>query len=399
MAVWVVAEAAQLALASDVMLAASAGTVFSGHAFGAVAHRKAAQPGLTWGRAVVAVAHESRPSPRQLPLRERIAWHLTATEPATRATAVLAGAVMGLVGFSMAAASGHLPALGAIAVGAGILTVVAVVLAWRTSRTDAARSVLSRRGMHLLSGAALREVSVTASMAVPVLVVAHTAGVPNVSLLEVLTVTMATRLAIAAVPVAGGLGIADITMIVGLAWVGIPVPVGIAAVLIWRAATIGVAVVSAATARRTEPVAIVWDSPSRDGVGRRLHRFAFAAMGWFPPSVRNRTRARVFDAMFSMSSDPWGYGDVPYERRKEVELTAAVDRLAAVIVEVGCADGHNLVALARSNPTATIIGTDVSEAAVRIASQRVVDMPRVRVVHATDAGDLERALPIKGRSV
>lgn len=67
MAVWVVAEAAQLALASDVMLAASAGTVFSGHAFGAVAHRKAAQPGLTWGRAVVAVAHESRPSPRQLP--------------------------------------------------------------------------------------------------------------------------------------------------------------------------------------------------------------------------------------------------------------------------------------------------------------------------------------------
>lgn len=80
MAVWVVAEAAQLALASDVMLAASAGTVFSGHAFGAVAHRKAAQPGLTWGRAVVAVAHESRPSPRQLLLRERIMGTMTSAQ-------------------------------------------------------------------------------------------------------------------------------------------------------------------------------------------------------------------------------------------------------------------------------------------------------------------------------
>jgi hypothetical protein len=396
MSVWVVAEAAQLVLASDLMLAASAGTVVGGHAVGSVAHRKAAHPGLPWRNAVVASAHDRRPLVPVLAVRAHARQqdrHESAVATATRVTAVVAGALLGLAGVMLAAASGHLPATWAVLTGAVVFSVIAGSVAALAARRSTVRAVLSRRGLHLMAGAAFRELAISVSMTAPVLVVAHTAGVPDVSLLEVVAVVLATRLVVAAVPVGSGVGVADVTLVAGLAWMGVAIPVGIAAVLVWRACTIAIAIALAAIGHRTSPVALPSDAPSSDGIGRRLHRAAFASLGWLPAAIRDRVRGRVFDAMFSLSPDPWGYAAIPYERRKQERLLEAVGDSAGVIVEVGCADGHNLLALAERHPNATIIGTDVSQTAVRIAAERTADCAGIRVVHAADLEGLRRALP------
>lgn len=396
MSVWVVAEATQLALASDVMLATSAGTVLSGYAVGAVAHRRTAQPGLSWRQAVVAAAHDAQrgmPTASLLQGRGGRELRTSAAAAATRSTGALAAAVLGVAGVTLAVASGNLPAAGPIATLAAALAALALLFAASSWRPEPVRSLLSRRGVHLAVSATFRELCITGSMAVPVLAVAHTAGVASLSVLEVLAVVMATRLVTAAVPVVGGLGVADVTLMVGLAWMGVPIPVGVAAVMIWRTASMAAWLVSTAIASRSHPMQSSWNSPARDGTGRYFHRLAFAVLGWLPAAVRDRTRGRLFDLLFTMSPDPWGYGEAPYETRKRTHLVGAVGTGHRVIVEVGCADGHNLVALAQANPTATIIGTDVSETAVRIAARRTRHLDGVHIIHASDVDGLQRAVP------
>jgi ubiquinone/menaquinone biosynthesis C-methylase UbiE len=80
---------------------------------------------------------------------------------------------------------------------------------------------------------------------------------------------------------------------------------------------------------------------------------------------------------------------MPYEQRKRRLLVQAVDPRSRVVLEVGCADGHNLLALAEALPKAVIVGTDVSNRAVRIAADRTRHMPGVRVVDASDGYALE----------
>ncbi len=394
---WVASEAAKLAIASDVMLAVGAATVLAFHGAGVVVHHRAATPAMTWSQSLVAAAHGQRRagSSTSRPARGPIdgANHRNAVAQAMRASGAAGGVVAGLVGVTAMVTRGHAPIPQLVLVGALVLCVAAVVSSLARSRSSDTRLVLSRRGPHLVASAVFREATGVGAMVVPVLVVAHTAGLTGTSLLEVSAVALTTRLVIAAVPVAAGLIVADLTMVVGLAWMNIPVPVGIAAVIVWRLGSVMALLAAMAIAHRTEPVTLAWDLPSKDGAGRRLHRTVFVLLGVLPSPVRARARAWFFDTMFSLSPDPWGYSDIPYEQRKRHHLLDAVGPEARVVVEVGCADGHNLVALAHALPTATIVGTDVSTAAVRIATDRARAVRNIRVVTATDRAGLVEALP------
>jgi SAM-dependent methyltransferase len=124
-----------------------------------------------------------------------------------------------------------------------------------------------------------------------------------------------------------------------------------------------------------------------------IHRAFFGAIGLLPRGVRERVRGKIFDALFALSPDPWGYQDIGYERRKQRRLLAAVGQEPRVIVEIGCANGHNLEALARRNPQATIVGIDISHSAVRLAEARVEKWSNAYAVHTQDVESLERILP------
>jgi len=84
--------------------------------------------------------------------------------------------------------------------------------------------------------------------------------------------------------------------------------------------------------------------------------------------------------MFRGCEDPWDYATSAYESRKRNTLVDAVPAGARVILEIGCADGHNLVALAKELPTTKIIGVDMSEAAVTIARGKSSNCDNVTVV-------------------
>jgi SAM-dependent methyltransferase len=133
--------------------------------------------------------------------------------------------------------------------------------------------------------------------------------------------------------------------------------------------------------------------PFREGPTRLVHRAFFGAIGLLPRRVRERLRGKIFDALFTLSPDPWGYQDIGYERRKQERLLATVGQEPGVIVEIGCANGHNLEALARRNPLATVVGIDISQSAVRLAEARVAELPNAHALHSTALEALDRLLP------
>jgi SAM-dependent methyltransferase len=126
------------------------------------------------------------------------------------------------------------------------------------------------------------------------------------------------------------------------------------------------------------------ESPDSADTGRILHRALFTALGLLPRRLRNAARRHLFDALFSLSADPWGYQATAYEQRKREHLLAAVPDDATTVLEFGCADGHNLGALARRYPHMRILGTDVSSAAVGIAADRTLELGTVRVLTSED---------------
>jgi trans-aconitate methyltransferase len=61
---------------------------------------------------------------------------------------------------------------------------------------------------------------------------------------------------------------------------------------------------------------------------------------------------------------------LPYEQRKRARLLEHIPTTSGVIVELGCADGHNLGGIATSVPTAQVCGLDISVTAVAAAARR-----------------------------
>jgi uncharacterized membrane protein YbhN (UPF0104 family) len=368
MASWAVADAVVLAMRSDVMLGAAVAAVGATTFMGATLRRRALVPGLTWREAAVSSAHREAADLR------RARWAAT----------LVTAAVLGLAGAGLLARSGHPPAPVVTVLIAGAGSAAAVLLAVRMCRQGPTRAVLARRGARLVASSLFVEISAATAMVVSVVVVTHTEGLSAVSLVEVAAITVTTRLAVSLTPWLGGLGVADAVLLVPLVWIGLPVHVALAAVLVWRAGSLLTATITVVVARRTTPAPGRPDSPDSADGGRILHRALFAGLGLLPGRLRDSARRHLFDALFSLSADPWGYQATAYEQRKREHLLAAVPGDATTVLEVGCADGHNLEALALRHRHMKILGTDVSPAAVTIATDRTRALGTVTVLTSED---------------
>lgn len=398
---WTVADVVILALRSDVMLGVAAAAVVGAQATGSAVRSRAIQPALDWRAAFVAAAHDETYVVKA-PLR-RGKWIAAIDTPvadndrapqqqAQLAGVLIAAAFVGLLGAVALATTGHAPSPTLVVVLASVAATTAVLHAVRISRSAATRSLLTRRGVHLLASSAFVEASAAFAVLVSVAVVVHTAGLTGISIVEVAAIALATRLAIRITPLPGGIGLADAVFLVPLTWIGVRIDVGLAAWLIWRAGSLIAAAAAMGIARYTHPAPPSGDAPAMTDGGRVLHRALFGAMSLMPLRVRDKARRRAFNVMFSLSDDPWGYQQLGYERRKQESLLVEVGTSAGVIVEVGCADGHNLIALARQLPGSTVIGSDVSTVAVRIATQRTRDFSNVRVIGPEAYGELPESL-------
>jgi hypothetical protein len=392
-----VVNALLVAVRSDAMLIAAILSFTGTYVVGATIQRRAVAPSLHWRQAFVSAAHDEAHSisgalrlqriaatPPDASGSEEVSHHSRARLAATLATA----AFLGLAGALAIALSGHPPAPIVALVPASAAAIAAVVTAARLSRPLATRAVLVRQGARLVASSLFVEVSAATAMVVTVAVVVHTAGLTAVSLVEVAAITLATRLAVSLTPWPGGLGVADVTLLVPLMWIGVPLHVALAAVLIWRAGSVLAVTAAVVVARRTRMAPTPPPGPATTDGGRILHRALFGSLSLLPQGLRDTARRTVFDALFALSDDPWGYQEVAYERRKQDHLLAAVRSDARTVVEVGCADGHNLVALARRRPDLRIIGTDVSSSAVALAIQRTHELPNIRVVQSEDFDEL-----------
>lgn len=259
----------------------------------------------------------------------------------------------------------------------------------------ATRAVLARRGPHALVVAVGSEIVLGLAVALVAVVLTHTAGGAAPGVLEVMAIAMFARLFTLAPYPPLGLGLADAVLIFGLTLVNVPLGVAIATTLVWRVAGLVSLAVGLVSARSLQPhvksAGQVAATPTDSWLGRFVHRGAFALLALLPGGLASVARRRLFDAMFGMAEDPWDYGVMPYEHRKQAKLAAAIPSGAGVIVEVGCADGHNVAELARLHPGSRVIGIDVSERAVATATRRVHDLTNAMVVRS-DARSAAQAL-------
>lgn len=391
---WLLVESAHLVVSSDVMLAVAAAAAASGQAVGTVIHRHGLTPHLGWLQSTTAVAHDARRVlswPRASLPRATLAQPDAAVRHALRTTAMLCAAALGAFGLMLSTIANPSPPMVAMACAIALLLVFPAIVIAMARRSTHTRSVLSRRGPHLLATGFIQEAFQVGTMAIPVLVVSHTAGLAGVRFADVIVVALITRVVTLAGPVAG-IGLADATFIAGLGIIGAPLAVAVAAALVWRAGSVLATAAAAGVAARSRLADASWDGPSVDGAGRFAHRAAFGMLAVLPAPIRDVARRAVFDALFTVSTDPWGYQLLPYEQRKQQHLLKAVDARAHVILEVGCADGHNLLALAKHCPEATVVGTDVAARALQLAQDRTAHLDRIRVVDARDEDALLNAV-------
>ena len=295
-------------------------------------------------------------------------------------------------------------ALGAlvyVAVDSGLPSLLPVPLVWTVSLAAIGGLAFSVRSVNLVPDRKLwqaaRGAHVTSAVVLSELVLAvaamcaawaFTAGSTTVTaLFEVGLVSMVARLVTLTRLPRAGLVVADIVFAVMLLALGLTASAALATVAVWRAGLAMAWLVGALGRFGAAPQAEVRlpEEPTGSALGESLHRGVFKLIAALPPPVAARVRARVFGTMFSLSDDPWRYDELPYERRKQQALVDAVDALvgdavrgdapgdgasaAGAIVEVGCADGHNLAAFAERNPSARVIGLDLSSVAVAAASR------------------------------
>lgn len=107
-----------------------------------------------------------------------------------------------------------------------------------------------------------------------------------------------------------------------------------------------------------------------------------------PRPAARWAQARIFNGLFA-SGTPWPYADSSFEGIKRDHLVSAIPEDARCIVEIGCADGHNIEAVAMRLVDAQVIGVDISARACKLARERIdahADLAsRVDVVHADTA--------------
>jgi SAM-dependent methyltransferase len=253
------------------------------------------------------------------------------------------------------------------------LASAAASIAISRARTATARSsAFTRRIPHLCAATLVGEVLFAAAVTIAAWAMSHTAGVP-ISPLEAFAAVILAR-ALTFLPwLPAGAPVADVAMVLTLHAIGAPTEAAIATALLWRLAlsltAIGTWLASrAAVARKPLP------EPDHAGsrLGEYVHRSVFRALSALPSPISKVLRRLLFDAVFRLSDDPWDYDCEPYEQRKRMNLLRQLPADARVVLEVGCAEGHNLRAIARAIPEAHLIGIDISQRAVDVAIERAI---------------------------
>ena len=329
---------------------------------------------------------------------------VAATAWLTRAVVV---ALLSVGAVLLLGAYGHLPRSGS-ADGATVLMALAwlalvgtgwVLYVRRRARglpvTKVTRTLLARRGPHALVVALVAEIALGLAVALAAVVLTHTTGsaVPGVP--EVVAVAVLARLFTLVPSPPLGLGLADGVLVLGLTLISLSMEVAIATALVWRVTWLVVIAAKFLAARNQRPhvesAGEAASTPTDSRLGRHVHRAGFALLALLPDRLASVARRRLFDAMFGLAEDPWDYEVMTYEQRKGAHLIASIPPGAGVIVEVGCADGHNVAALARLHPGSKVIGVDISERAVAMATLRIRSHPNAMVVRA-DARFVAEAL-------
>lgn len=322
-------------------------------------------------------------------------------------TAGICLVVLAIAALIVLAVSGHFPVDGFSVVPTAVAAVMFVIAAaWgahllvrnqlRASPLGVSlQALLARRGPHTAVIASVGEVALGLSTAAVISVFAHTGGSPAPSIPEVVAVAILARLVTMTPAPALALGWADAVLIIGLIAIDTPVAVAIAATVAWRATQFAAIAGGWLTATKvTKPTDTAADeviTPTHSRLGEVFHRASFALLALLPGGGSRWIRRRVFDAMFGMADDPWSYAQMPYEQRRQARLLATMPADARVILEIGCAAGHNLVALAIQYPKSTVIGVDISARAVALARNRVHPYSNV-IVAVSDFRDVDTVL-------
>jgi SAM-dependent methyltransferase len=180
----------------------------------------------------------------------------------------------------------------------------------------------------------------------------------------------------------GGVGLADAVLVALLVSVGASPAAALGTALLWRLgmAAAWLPVLTRRTQQREREELFRLDGPTGSALGELVHRTAFGVLGSLPPTLARAVRRLAFQVLFLLADDPWSFGSLAYEARKRACLVKNVPGGATTIVELGCADGHNLIALAERNPEADVIGIDISPRAVEIARHRAAGRPNIVVL-------------------
>ncbi len=121
-------------------------------------------------------------------------------------------------------------------------------------------------------------------------------------------------------------------------------------------------------------------------IGRYLHRSFFKVLSLLPRNVRTRLQRTSFDALFKTSRDPWGYQESVYEADKRTALINSLPNTFESLLEVGCADGHNLAAIREVYLSAKLVGLDISSEAIKRAqNQKLKNIEFVQAVPGISA--------------
>ncbi len=277
------------------------------------------------------------------------------------------------------------------------LAAVAASIAISKARTAITRSSsFARRIPHLCASTLVGEVLFAVAVTTAAWAMSHTAGI-SISPLEAFAAVILAR-ALTFLPwLLAGAPVADVAMVLTLHAIGAPTEAAIATALLWRLAlsltAIGTWLASRATIAR-KPL------PEPDHAGSRLgeyvHRGVFKALSVLPSPIAKVARRLLFDVVFRFSEDPWDYDCEPYEQRKRLNLLRLLPVDARVVLEVGCAEGHNLRAIAHARPEARLIGIDISQRAVDVALDRATQAGLSMEIIRVDARHAGDALTVRG---
>ncbi len=368
MSAWVLVDAAALVVRSEALVGVSLVASAAARVAEPALLTRAMEPALTWPEALIAGAHRAR-RPGGGP----------AVVSRPRPYAALVAVLVVVASTSAVVLGGDRTAIGVLLAIGAVTVSAAAVLRLGGLRTEVRGTTAARRSPHLVGLAISAEMAVLIAITTAVVSVATASDATALIPFEVATIVIAARLVhVLGASWKAGVALASFPLVLLVGATGLPVDVGLAGVVLWWAGWLIGGAVLLMLARRPVPAPDSDSALARDGA-RLAHRAAFALLGLAPEPSRGLVRRRVFDSMFSVSADPWDY-TAAYERRKQQHLVASLRGRYKTIVEVGCADGHNVEALARACPAAIVLGTDVSARALDVARRRTRGFGNAHVV-------------------